>query len=209
MNHSRSRFALHVERWRSCTACPLCETRQQVVLARGKLPCDVLFIGEAPGESEDVLGAPFVGPAGQLLDRIIGRAIEEYPPQSERFHQYDAKPLNGRRNLRVAFTNLICCIPRDGDGGKAGQPEHADVLACQPRLEEFVWEVAKPRLIVAVGKEAEDYLDQKYKHSLKLPAGVRQLAITHPAAILRMSDAQRGLAAQRCEVALRDAVEDL
>jgi uracil-DNA glycosylase len=63
-----------------------------VVLCRGRLPCDVLFVGEAPGVSEDVLGRPFVGPAGKLLDTIVERALDG---------QYDC-----------AMTNLVACIPK-------------------------------------------------------------------------------------------------
>lgn len=187
-------FQLHVERWQECTACPLHETRQKVVLARGSVPCDVLFVGEAPGESEDCLGAPFVGPAGQLLDQIVARALRAAASQAV---------------LRLAFTNLVCCIPRDANGDKATKPEHDDVLSCQPRLEEFVYDVAKPKLVVTVGKEAQDYLDQGYRHSLKLPAGTKQAHITHPAAILRMNEAQKGLEAQRCRITLANALGEL
>lgn len=84
-------FSDHVDRWKHCTLCPLHKVRRQVVLARGKLPADVLMVGEAPGLSEDVLGAPFTGPAGQLLDRIITATELE--------------------NYRIAFTNLVGCIP--------------------------------------------------------------------------------------------------
>ena len=203
----QSRFELHMEKWQSCTACPLCKTRQKVVLARGKLPCDVCFIGEAPGESEDCLGAPFVGPAGQLLDGIVLRAFAGVLLGVGAITDQD---VSDGEPPRVAFANLVCCIPRDeATGGKTAQPEHDDILTCQVRLEEFVWDVAKPQLVVAVGKLAEDYLDQGYKHSLKLPKGTKQVSIVHPAAIIRASEAQRGLMAQRAEIILRDAVEEL
>ena len=63
-----SSFQQHREKWRDCQSCLLNKCRNRVVMARGKLPSPILFIGEAPGESENVVGLPFVGPAGRLLD---------------------------------------------------------------------------------------------------------------------------------------------
>ncbi|MBA3432078.1 MAG: uracil-DNA glycosylase, partial [Actinobacteria bacterium] len=56
----------------SCTKCPLAQGRTQVVWADGNLDSELLFIGEAPGFHEDKQGRPFVGAAGQLLDRLLG-----------------------------------------------------------------------------------------------------------------------------------------
>ncbi len=61
----------HVERWKDCTKCPLHTQRSNIVIARGQLPADVVFIGEAPGAIEDGTGLPFKDPAGALLDQII------------------------------------------------------------------------------------------------------------------------------------------
>src|SRR4051812_28157858 len=95
----------HVQRWKDCQRCPLGQQRGRICLTRackagdqpgaygGRLPCDVLFIGEAPGSSEDALGLPFVGPAGDLLDQIKQRAL---PPETS-----------------CAFTNLVACYPRE------------------------------------------------------------------------------------------------
>ena len=85
-------YQRHREKWKGCERCSLYRGRRSVVLCRGKLPCDVLFVGEAPGVSEDVLGRPFVGPAGKLLDEIVERALDG---------QYD-----------YAITNLVACIPK-------------------------------------------------------------------------------------------------
>lgn len=189
-----------VERWKDCTACHLCEGRQRVVLARGSIPCDVLFIGEGPGESEDSLGAPFVGPAGQLLDRIVNRA--GLPSK------HVDLPNNTWRLLTWAFTNLVCCIPRDEDGGKATEPDDEAIDACSVRLVEFV-ELASPKLIVCVGKLAKDWLDPGWKHSIQLHRKIPLVDILHPAAILRANVAQQGLMIQRCVVQLRNAVEEL
>lgn len=186
----RTPLQVFVERWSGCTACELHVGRQQVVLARGNVPCDVLFVGEAPGHSEDSLGVPFVGPAGDLLERIIRRALPE--------------------GTRYALTNVICCIPLE-DGDKISEPSYEAAVACQPRLAEFLL-LARPRLLVAVGSVARDWLDPKLKDGFKVPpelGEVRRLDILHPAAILRQPLAQRDMSVQRCVVQIGNAVEDL
>jgi DNA polymerase len=139
----------------------------------------VLFIGEAPGASEDVLGQPFVGPAGHLLDYILAQA--------------------GVTRLHYALTNLVACIPLEG-GSKAAQPSKECILACRPRLQEF-YRLCQPKLVVYVG-------DWAAKHPL-LEGGYKAIRIIHPAAILRMNVAQQGLAIQRTIISLGDATEGL
>jgi uracil-DNA glycosylase family 4 len=181
-----SLFQQHCERWKDGCGASICEGARKV-FCRGKLPCDVLFIGEGPGESEDTIGTCFVGPAGKLLDHIISQAI----PSS----------------LRVAFTNIVCCIPREEDGRKATEPDDDSILACQPRLVEFV-EIAKPKLIVCVGAMARDWLSPGYAHSAPIPRSIPRIDITHPAAILRASIAMKGLMVQRVVANLRNATEE-
>jgi DNA polymerase len=178
-------------RWKDGCGAPICPGATRRCLARGDVPCDVLFIGEAPGESENVCGVPFIGPAGKLLDVIVSRAFQSAP------------------GLKWAFTNVVACIPREADGAKAGEPEDESVLACKPRLEEFI-AMCSPRLVVAVGSVAEGWLDQGYKHSIQLPSPrPAQIAISHPAYILRSNVAMRGLAVQRAVVTISNALEDL
>ena len=188
-------FQEHVQRWQSCRLCALCDGRKSVVLYRGKLPCDVLFVGEAPGESEDASGFPFWGPAGLLLDSRGGQ-----PPGIVQLAGLDdIDPL-----VRCGFTNIVACVPRDPDSNnKADAPLPEEVRACQPRLREIV-EMARPRLLVAVGALARDWLVPRMKHALK--TGIPTVDITHPAAILRANVAQRGLLKQRAVVVLRNAV---
>lgn len=183
-----TRYQLHVQNWKDCHRCVLDEGRGRVVLARGSVPCDVLFVGEAPGESEDVIGRPFVGPAGRLLDQIIERAL----PAGTRF----------------AMTNLVGCIPRDEDGGKVSEPDDDCVKACAPRLVDLV-DMCKPRIVVRVGKVATYWLDPTLKNSVKLGREVQFVDIVHPAAILRANVAQQGLMVQRCVVTLQTAIEEL
>lgn len=191
-----TRFQLHKQEWENCQRCELCHTRQRVVLFRGVIPCDVLFIGEAPGRSEDSLGRPFIGPAGKLLDQIIERSF----PHSE-----EADLPQGYA-LSYGITNLVGCIPLEG-GKKTLEPSVEQIQSCAPRLQEIV-EIAKPKLLVAVGNLARDWIDQKYAGGVRLPP-IPQIAITHPSAILRANIAQRGLLVQRAIVAIRDGVEEI
>lgn len=182
-----SLYQLHANEWRDCRRCELHRTRCKVVLAKGKLPCDVLFVGEAPGESEDVTGTPFIGPAGRLLDEMIANA-------------------GGYRELRLAYTTVVACIPRGEDGDKMMEPDDSHAEACQPRLVEIV-KIADPRLIVQVGTFAETWTQPDYKHSPKFHKPIPMVKIVHPAAILRARVDQKDYQKQRNVIALRDALE--
>lgn len=133
-------YQRHRKKWIDCKRCDLCESRTKVVLGpqkHGRIPAPILFIGEAPGASEDVIGYPFIGPAGKLLDIIIERAIDGQ-------HDY-------------AMTNLIACIPKDDEGKKTKEPPDYAIKECQPRLIEFI-NMCSPDLIVCVGKLATKYV---------------------------------------------------
>ena len=174
----------HKRNWVNCQDCELCETRTKTVLGKGKVPCDILFIGEAPGTSEDVLGTPFSGPGGHLLDRITSSSLPE--------------------NLRLAYTNLVGCIPKECSGKKSKEPPKGSIEACQDRLKEFV-RLVKPKAIVLVGKLPGKYILKDEFYSDYSRAIVE---IIHPAFILRADESQKGLAIQRCEVVLEDLAED-
>lgn len=220
---NKTPYQLHVERWGGGCGAGICSTARHVVLARGKVPCDVLFVGEAPGESEDALGSPFVGPAGKLLDRVVAKALDgiEYCSVCRAAGQYRMTVLEettgkffcaadheGRGDpVTVAFTNLVGCIPRDGTK-KAGEPDAEDIKKCKPRLEEMI-RIARPRVVVAVGKLSVSWLAQGYRDSVKLPAGTKTVSVDHPAFILRANVAQRGLLLQKAEVVIGTAAEDL
>lgn len=200
----RTPWQQHVEDWKSCTLCELSKSRSRVVLARGSIPCDLLFVGEAPGESENAVGKPFVGPAGRLLDLIIIRSIphtryknEDDPGKDQLVPEYS-----------YALTNIVSCIPREEDGSKTSEPPDEAVKACQPRLKEIV-QIADPKLLVCVGKFATDWLTPGFRHSIKLHRPVSMIHIVHPAAILRANQAQQGLMIQRCVVQISKAVEKI
>jgi len=179
-----SQFTKHLERWGNCEQCELHKVRTKVVLWRGsKIPCDVLFTGEAPGLTEDIEGLPFTGPAGRLLDQIVERSIPN--------------------TLSVGFTNLIACIPRAVPGGsKVGEPPPWAIKACADRLREII-KIANPARIVTVGTLAKKYLPSR---NLELPAMV---SIVHPAAILRSNPVQKEAAIRQCIITLTEMSEDL
>lgn len=187
----KTAYKLFVERWRDGCDSSLCAGARKVVLARGCVPCDVLFTGEAPGESENVTGVPFVGPAGHLLDHIVDRALAP----------------EGMLLYSVAFCNVVGCIPRDAEGGKVADPAPADVKACAPRLREFV-ELANPGLIVCVGAVARKWLDPKSKGRVALHREIPMTDISHPAYILRTNIAQRTLLVQRAIVTIATAAQE-
>lgn len=182
----------HVEKWKDCRKCPLCEQRDRIVLARGTVPADIVFVGEAPGEVEDSLGLPFVGPAGRLLDSIILSAL---PPRH-------ITPVS------FAMTNLIACFPRHAKLAGTNEPEKSEILACRPRLHEFI-KIANPKLIVCVGSLASNYIGEHDAYGKVL--GVKVIEIIHPAATFppRMAAAQAQMARHRAVVVLRNAVEDM
>jgi uracil-DNA glycosylase family 4 len=165
-----------------CQKCQLHELRRKVVLGRGTIPCEVLFVGEAPGESEDVLGKPFIGQAGKALDDTITKAVEDagYRPT-------------------MAFTNLIGCIPRDTETRKkVNDPAPECIEACQMRLQSFT-KLCKPQAIVMVGSLSQKWspkmIDWDFQFSID---------IIHPAAILRMAYMQAVFYEQKTCVQLRD-----
>ena len=170
----------HVDKWKDCQRCPLAQQRGRICLARGSLPADVVFVGEAPGMSEDAIGEPFTGPAGRILDDIIARALP--------------------RGVSFVMTNLVACFPREAKSRGDNQPERGEILECRPRVVEFV-NLARPRLIVRVGKLVQTYL--------AFDNSIRYCDIEHPASIIRMPIVKQGYAAQTCVVQIVTAYEDV
>lgn len=185
-----SPYKAHCKRWEGGCGAEICLTAYKRVFARGKLPCDVLFVGEAPGKVEDLGGEPFIGAAGKKLDHMLSLALADYPEQE----------------FRVAFTNLVACIPLAEDSHKFEEPPEEAIEACKPRLEEFL-RIANPRLIFATGNHAKDWLEPGLKHSVKLHRpDVRIVNIMHPAAILRAPYAARSLLTKRTIAEISDGL---
>lgn len=177
----------HKANWKNCELCDLCLSRCNVVLLRGSIPAPVLFIGEAPGYSEDVTGTPFSkgAPAGSLLEEIIHRA--------------------GLSKGDFAVTNLIGCIPKSSKENSVTEPPKESIRACRERLLECL-ELVSPQLLIAVGVVAEKWLTEKH---LGKWATLPTVSIIHPAAIRRMHVAQQGLVIQTMVVKVKEGLEDL
>jgi uracil-DNA glycosylase len=115
---------------RSCARCELAKARTQTVFARGNPDSPVVFVGEGPGQEEDRLGSPFVGPAGQLLDKMVSAM--------------------GYQRDDVYICNVVKCRP---PGNRTPLPQEAG--ACAPFLLGQLDAIA-PRVIVALGRCAAE-----------------------------------------------------
>lgn len=149
----------------SCTRCGLCDTRHNVVFGVGPRDADVMFVGEGPGEQEDLQGEPFVGPAGLLLDDMLS-IID----------------LN-RENSYIA--NIVKCRPpRNRD------PLETEQEACIVYLRNQV-ALIKPKIIVCLGRiAAKRLIDPDFRITRQHGTwfrknGVWMSAIYHPSALLR------------------------
>jgi DNA polymerase len=116
----------------SCTACVLHSNRRRSVFARGSIDAQLVMVGEGPGQEEDLRGLPFVGPAGQLLDRMIHAM--------------------GFERDEVYICNIVKCRPPNN---RTPQPEEA--IACARFLTPQL-ELVSPRVIVALGRCAAEHL---------------------------------------------------
>jgi len=122
------RLEVLAEITRACTRCGLCKQRKQAVFARGTGRSGVCFVGEGPGADEDAQGLPFVGKAGQLLDRMIEAM--------------------GFDRDEVYVCNVVKCRPPDNR-----KPEPDEMAACLPYLTEQL-ELIAPRVVIALGATA-------------------------------------------------------
>ena len=150
---------------KSCTNCDLWQTRHNVVFGVGPKNADIMFIGEGPGEQEDLQGEPFVGAAGKLLDEML--SIIDL----------------GRHNCYIA--NIVKCRPpRNRD------PEEAEQQACIGYLRNQV-ALIRPKIIVCLGRVAAkklinpDYRITREHGQWLCSNGVWMTAIYHPSALLR------------------------
>ena len=149
----------------SCKKCPLHETRTNCVFGVGNKNADLMFVGEAPGEQEDLSGTPFVGRAGQLLDKFL------YAVDIDREDVYIANILK-------------CRPPKNRDPLPAEEDACIDYLRAQVKL-------IKPKIIVCLGRiAAMRLIDPNYKitkeHGIWVKKGnFLMTAVYHPALLLR------------------------
>lgn len=152
-------------RCRSCTQCNLSKTRHNVVFGVGPRDADILFIGEGPGEQEDLKGEPFVGAAGHLLDDML--SIIDL----------------SRKNCYIA--NIVKCRP---PGNRDPQDEEQN--ACIGYLRAQV-ALIQPKIIVCLGRVAAkrlispDYRITREHGTWICRNGIWMTAIYHPSALLR------------------------
>ena len=149
-----------------CSKCGLCGTRKNVVFGVGCRDADILFVGEGPGEQEDLQGEPFVGPAGKLLDDML--CIID---------------LDRKKNCYIG--NIVKCRPpmnRD--------PKEEEQDACIDYLRNQV-ALLRPKIIVCLGRIAamrlirEDYRITREHGQWVQKNGIWMTAIYHPSALLR------------------------
>jgi DNA polymerase len=168
--------------------CGLKKTASRLCLSRGSQTARLMLIGEAPGKDEDIQGEPFVGRAGQLLDRMLA-AI-------------------GLTEADVYITNLVFWRP---PGNRTPSPE--EVQVCQPFVERQI-ELLSPKILVFLGNAAAKQLTGATEGIMKLRGkwltyplgpGIRAMAILHPAYLLRTPIAKR--LAWRDLLAIRDALD--
>jgi DNA polymerase len=177
-------------RIRTCTDCPLSESRTHAVPGEGPADAEVMFIGEGPGYHEDRLGRPFVGPAGKFLEELLESV--------------------GLRREQVYITNVVKCRPPNNR-----DPLPSEIAACRKYLERQI-ALIQPRVIVTLGRHSLAWFFPKDSISkvhgqARRKDGVYFLHLYHPAAALHQPAMRETIEqdfqklAQVLEEACRDA----
>ncbi len=159
-----------------CRGCDLYKNATQAVFGEGAPDAEVFLVGEQPGDKEDLAGKPFVGPAGQLLDRALEEAgidrSQTYVTNAVKHFKWQAR---GKRRIHQ-------------------KPSWSEIVACQPWLEAEL-EVVRPRVVVCLGATAAQSLlgrdfrvTQHRRELLDSDLAEHLTATIHPSAILRRQD---------------------
>ena len=158
----------------ACTRCPLYRNATQVVVGEGPRTAELMFVGEQPGDQEDIEGRPFVGPAGRLFDRIAEEA--------------------GLDRKRTFVTNAVKHFKFAPRGKRRihSKPDAGEVEACRWWLE-AERNLVKPKLIVAMGATAAESLTGTGKGILKRRGSIEETSdgtpvflTVHPSYLLRL-----------------------
>ncbi|HET7856533.1 MAG TPA: UdgX family uracil-DNA binding protein [Gaiellaceae bacterium] len=166
-----------------CKACDLWKTGTQTVFGEGSAKAEVMFVGEQPGDQEDTAGKPFVGPAGQLLDRALDEA--------------------GIDRSLAYVTNVVKHFKWQARGKRRihQKPNWAEITACRPWLDAEL-AVVKPRVLVALGATAaqallgRDFRVTKHRgEPAQSDLAPVVMATVHPSSILRADDREAEFAA--------------
>jgi DNA polymerase len=154
-----------------CTRCGLCRNRTNLVFGVGDPEADLMVIGEGPGEQEDLRGEPFVGPAGQMLDRMLENVI-------------------GLPRSQVYIANVVKCRPPDNRN-----PEPAEAATCKPFLFRQILAI-QPRVVLVLGSVAlKHVLDLegivRNRGRERAWRGIPVVPTFHPAYLLRKPEDKR------------------
>lgn len=148
-----------------CTRCKLCETRTHIVFGSGDPNADWMFVGEGPGENEDLQGLPFVGRSGELLTQLINES--------------------GWSREDVYISNIVKCRPP-----KNRDPQPDEIEACKPFLFRQI-QIVQPKVIITLGKQASNLLLDNKEPMYKMRGntyelyGAKVIPTYHPSYILR------------------------
>ncbi len=160
----------------ACEGCPLYRDATQTVFGEGPVDARLVLIGETPGDQEDLQGRPFVGPAGRLLDEVIGAV--------------------GLNRKGVYVTNAVKHFKWEPRGKRRlhKKPSAREMAACRPWLDAEL-DFIKPRVIVCLGATAAQALfgsafrvSRQRGHVLTTLDGAKAVVTHHPSAILRAPD---------------------
>jgi DNA polymerase len=148
-----------------CQRCKLCSTRKNIVFGSGNPRAELVFVGEGPGENEDLQGVPFVGAAGELLTKMIEAM--------------------GFRRDEVYICNVVKCRP---PGNR--NPEPDEIASCEPFLRAQLAAI-RPKVVVALGKFAAQTLLRdstpitRLRGNWRTYEGIQLMPTFHPAYLLR------------------------
>lgn len=155
----------------NCQKCDLWRTRTNVVIGKGNKNADIMFIGEGPGEQEDLQGYPFVGPAGQLLDKMLGAinlSIDD-----------------------VYIANVVKCRPPHNR-----DPKEEEQQACMNYLR-YQFKLVEPKIVVCLGRiAAQAIIDKDFRITRQRGQWLERkgywfTATYHPSALLRDAEKKR------------------
>lgn len=172
------------EEARACTRCPLHAPATQTVFGEGPVDADLMLVGEQPGDSEDLAGRPFVGPAGQLLDAALEEA--------------------GLDRAHIYLTNAVKHFKFEPRGKRRihSSPSAGEISVCNWWLGQEL-ELVRPRLVVALGASAARGLfgrampvGKSRGQELVLPDGTQARVTVHPSYLLRLPDPDAARAAR-------------
>jgi uracil-DNA glycosylase family protein len=161
-----------------CRACPLWKDATQTVFGEGPQHAQVMLVGEQPGDKEDLAGKPFVGPAGQMLDRALEEA--------------------GIERSKVYVTNAVKHFKflARGKFRLHQKPNTSEIRACRQWYERELSSI-KPALVVAMGATAAQSvfgkitpINKNRGRPIDLEDGIKALVTVHPSYLLRLPDAQ-------------------